>query len=362
MNYKTIKPPKTIGIIGAGQLGLYMCQTALNMGYKVITYDPDMYAPAHRISHQQFVHSFNDEAAFKRFYDDVDVITFEFENVDLEILSLGINKIPQGLKLLSISNHRYREHQYAQSLNIPVVKSVYLNDKKYNKTLEDLNLPLIQKTCMFGYDGKGQNICKTLSDLQPLEETLVSEFIDFDYEISVVVVAGKNRITSFPPIINNHKNGVLESSIATQSKTNDLATDYARLIAKDSRYIGTMAVEFFVKDGAVIFNEIAPRPHNSGHYTLVGAPKSQFQLHIEAISGFDIDEAKNHDDHIVMVNILGQHYVKAQEIFNQYENAHYYEYGKKEVKENRKMGHIIFMGNRAQENAKHFLKGINNEL
>lgn len=352
---------QTIGIIGAGQLGLYMMQAAQNMGFSVVTYDPDINAPAHKYADTTFVNEFSDIEAFKRFYEKVDIITYEFENIDESVLKLGQDKIPQGIDLLNYSKHRFKELTLAQELGIPTIKSVYLKNTNHSKELSKLKLPLIQKTCQFGYDGKGQKICQKLDEIEVLEESLVSEYIKYDYEVSVILIRGKHNTTCFPLIKNQHKGGILETSIPTKD-TESIAIEYAEKIADHTNYIGVMAVEFFVKDGKVIFNEIAPRPHNSGHYTLVGSYKSQFQLHIEAILGYELDQAQNIDEACVMLNVLGKDYLQAKNTYYKYENTHFYDYGKKGIKSDRKMGHIIFLGNEAYDNAEKFKEGEKNGL
>lgn len=355
-------PPQVIGIIGAGQLGYFMAIEALNMGYTVYTYDPKPDASAHRVSHAQFIQPFSDKEAMLEFGKLCDCVTYEFENVDLEVIKAleSITAVPQGRALLYHSSHRYREWNYAKSLGIPVVPSVYIAKHSDVDLLHSLRFPVVLKTCRLGYDGKGQQKLASWEAIRISEPVLASEWIDYEAEISVLVVRSATECQTFPPICNKHKDGILDVSVAGLEVHYPQAIEYARRIAEDADYYGVMAVEFFIVEGQVIFNEIAPRPHNSGHYTLNGANKSQFRVHIEAITDHPIGTLYNHT-YSVMVNILGQHLDKARIAALNTDTLYYYEYGKSDAAVNRKVGHATFIGKDAYEQAMKFREEIKDE-
>ncbi len=345
MKTNQILPGQIIGIIGGGQLAYYMAIEALNMGYQVKVYDPNPDSPAKRISDFTCA-SFDDYASLENFCSKCDVITYEFENMNLKHIQSINDKfnLPQGSKILKYTAHRFEEIKMAKKLGIPVVKSVYLEKSSSDQSeLKNLQLPLIIKTCRFGYDGKGQSRIQRLEDLKVETEVLVSELISFDKEISILLVRTTNDIFVYPCLHNVHKNGILHTSETLDKDLYPVATEYAKRIAEEMDYIGIMAVEFFVKDGQLIFNEVAPRPHNSGHLTLTVANKSQFKAHIEAICGFEVGELYYHEN-AIMLNILGQDLLKSRTMMNQKDTYHY-EYGKTEIVHNRKMGHIVFTKN-----------------
>ncbi len=345
MKTKKLLPGSTIGIIGGGQLAYYMAIEAKNMGYKVSVYDPNPDASAGSIANHT-IKDFDDVDALIEFAQSCDVLTYEFENMNLEnieILDKDFN-LPQGSKMLLHTAHRYEEIKMAQSLGIPTVRSVYLKDANSDRSeLSNLRLPLIAKTCRFGYDGKGQQKLNEVTDLVISDETLVSEFISFEKEVSVIIVRSEFGVYAYPCIENVHKEGILYTSTTLDKDAYPLAKEYAERIAIEMNYIGVMAVEFFVHNDELIFNEVAPRPHNSGHLTLTVSNKSQFKSHIEAICGLNPGALFHYED-ATMLNVLGQNFLKARTLIGT-PNTYHYEYGKTEIVHNRKMGHIVFTQN-----------------
>ncbi len=339
---KAILPPSRIGIIGAGQLAFYMALEALKMGYKVSTFDPNPESPAKRVSDFTCA-SFDDFDALDKFASKCDVITYEFENMNIEHIE-SINKkyhLPQGSKILKHTAHRYEELKMAQALGIPTVNSVYLENGDSDKSdIYNLKLPLIVKTVRFGYDGKGQSRFYNYDHVEIETESLVSELIDFDYEISLILVRSNNEVQAYPPFYNVHKNSVLFTSQTIEKGLYKKAEEYAIAIAEAMEYEGTMAVEFFVKEGELIFNEVAPRPHNSGHLTLSVSNKCQFKAHIEAICHLEIGPLYHYEP-ALMVNQLGEEVVEARK-FMVDSNIDHYEYGKESIKPGRKMGHAVY--------------------
>ena len=344
-----------IGIIGGGQLGLMMGQAALKLGHKIISLDPDKSSPITKISNFHIAKDYNDLHALEELYNISDVITYEFENVDLEMIKKYRDKIPQGFLALYYSKDRLIEKAYARSLGI---KTVDFNQLEENVVFK---YPCIIKTASGGYDGKGQYIVKSEDDLSNLKLNtdtiyIVEEFINFDYEISVIITRDySNNISVLPVPINKHVNGILYTSTIDNGipiEIKSKAIEYATLLINDLDYIGTMAVEFFVKGDQVVFNEFAPRPHNSGHYSIEGCNVSQYKNHILAITKQKIIEPK-FIKKTLMVNILGQN---INYIINSrsYDNAFLHIYGKKEYRHNRKMGHITIVS----ENSVNILEKI----
>jgi 5-(carboxyamino)imidazole ribonucleotide synthase len=330
-----------IGIIGGGQLGMMMAEEAKKLNHSIVSLDPNrnssilLYTDCH-ISKQ-----YDDEEVLQYMSETCDVITYEFENVNYMKLSKYGNMIPQGTEALKISSNRILEKEFAKSLEINVPKFVQV------KSLKDIFTPCIIKTSTGGYDGKGQIKITSKEQIDRIENIdkinyICEEFINFDYEISVIATRDKYGNVVFYPIpINKHKKGILFVSIVDgkiPEKVQEQAINFTKKIIEKLDYVGTLAVEYFVKDNTVIFNEFAPRPHNSGHYSLDGCDVSQFKNHILAITGQKVIAPKlKHTT--IMINVLGQnkrYYDKAR----MFENVKIYDYNKRSTLKNRKIGHI----------------------
>jgi 5-(carboxyamino)imidazole ribonucleotide synthase len=350
-----------IGIIGGGQLGMMMAMEANQLYHKVISLDPNPNASIVRYAHEHIAKDYNDPQALEYLNQTCDVITYEFENVDLDILKNYINKIPQKLEALRISRNRLIEKKYAQSLG--------LNTPKFNevKTTNDLFYPAITKTVTGGYDGKGQYQIMDKSDIDQFEingdiSYICEEYIAFDYEISIVATRDQfNQITYYPTPINKHLNGILHTSIVEDNipvHIVSIAQDYTRRILEDLEYVGTLAVEFFVVKDDVVFNEFAPRPHNSGHYTINGCDVSQFKNHILAITGDHI-QVSNKISNTIMINVLGQNH-NYYNLFKEFDTCTIQDYYKNSDRHNRKIGHINCLYN-DERDLQIFLDVLNKE-
>lgn len=349
---KRISPGQTIGIIGAGQLGQMMALEAIAMGYRVHTFDPDEHAPARSCSSCHVVASFDDETALQRFSENCDVLTYEFENVNvrfIEHLSL-IKPVPQGAKALYIAAHRSREQHFAQQCGIRVLPyHVVRTTEECLQALEQLGYPCILKTATLGYDGHGQKRFHRTADLESFtldQEAIVQPLLDFDLEVSVVCVRDLQGVQTYTPFINHHIHGILSTSRTGADLGEALEKElceYTKSLAKSLDYIGVLAAEYFIKDGIVYFNEMAPRPHNSGHLTIEGANISQFKAHIQAICGLSVNPLQQSNP-FGMINILGQHLDKARRFMEagMEPGWSYHEYGKVLAKTDRKMGHLTY--------------------
>ena len=336
---KTILPKSTIGIIGGGQLGMMLAAVAKEMGYKVAILDPGEDACARKFA-DYFIHSaFNVQENIEKLCEMSDVVTFEFENIDIESYKKLEDKynFVQSSRLLEISQHRLKEKEYAKSLGIPTVNYFDSNKGDY-----EIDGKYVMKTTRFGYDGKGQKIISSNDEVE--KDTILEELINLDKEISVVAVKDIERIEIVAVVENEHRKNILfRSNIPAliTKEQEEAAIDYTKRILADNDYLGVLTVEYFISDGKVIFNEIAPRVHNSGHITQQSATKSQFRAHIEAICGLKVGKIENRE--ATLYNILGQN---EDYFINLYkERGGYLHLYEKEARHNRKIGHINFLGN-----------------
>ena len=349
-------PNKTIGIIGGGQLGKMMALEAKAMGYKVIILDPASNSPAGQVSDKQIVATYSDPKALEELCAASDVITYEFENVNSEVIESleKIHNIPQKSNCLKVSQHRFLEKNYAKECGIPCIEYRLINcEQDLQQAISELGFPAVLKTARNGYDGKGQFVLKNHEDIKHCEKLLkevcvLEQFITFDKEISVVVTRSEKEITYFPIGENIHDNGILRYSIVPANISLDIknkAQEIACKLVESLDYIGTFAVELFFKDNDLYFNEMAPRPHNSAHYSIEGCNQSQFHAHVKAVCGLSLFPAYLKQP-TVMLNILGQdmpqilQYIQQPHAIESYVHL----YGKEEAVQNRKMGHLTFCG------------------
>ncbi|MGE7838780.1 5-(carboxyamino)imidazole ribonucleotide synthase [Viridibacillus arvi] len=353
-----IYPGQTIGIIGGGQLGRMMAMAAKEAGFKIAVLEPTMDSPCGQVADIRIVAPYNDEAALEELAEVSDVITFEFENIDyagLKRLS-EIAYVPQGAELVRITQNRILEKAAINEAGCPV--ATYINAESFEELqskIEIVGYPCVVKTARGGYDGKGQQTLKSENDL-PLAKSLfeysacVAEaFVPFEKEISVIVQRNVQGETYCLPIGENiHVNHILHETIVPARITEETAiraTEEAEKIANHLKLVGTLAVELFVlENGQVIINELAPRPHNSGHYSIEACNISQFHQHIRAVCGWPLREPQLWSPSI-MVNVLGQHVVPLSNSISKYSDWSIHLYGKHEAKHNRKMGHVTIMTN-----------------
>ncbi len=329
-----------IGIIGGGQLGQMLAISALKMGHTVIVLDPNQKCPASQYA-EVIVAEYKDEMKVQELCDACDVVTYEFENVPASVVER--DKIPQGFRPLALSQNRNVEKQNARNAGLLVNKTYMI------QRLEDLEiaskqigLPLLLKTASGGYDGKGQIWVDAVEEYDVLKvECIAEEIIEFDYEISVIAIRGfDGSVVTLPVPRNIHKNNILHMSVVPNEDefVNTLAKNYAKQLLVNSEIYGICAIEFFVKGDQVYFNEMAPRPHNSGHYSIEGCDFSQFDLALKAILKEELPEPSLLQP-TIMVNYLGQH---VDQIKHCNEGV-IHDYGKEEARKNRKMGHITFI-------------------
>ena len=356
MQPNRVLPGATIGIIGGGQLGRMMATAAKHMGYRVVVLDPTEDCPTAQVSDEHIVRAYDDIEAIKQLNEKSDVITYEFENVDLKAAQFleESGKLPQGAELLRTTQDRDQEKSIMTELRLPVAPfSIVENTNNLKAALKLIARPAVLKTCRGGYDGKGQLKIETEANLDEAiqlvnnnDRCMLEQWVDFDKEISVVLTrAMTGEITFFPVAENEHKNHVLHKTLAparvSQTVTNK-AIELARSIANGIGVVGTFAIEMFVSGDEVYLNEMAPRPHNSGHYTIEACNVSQFEQHIRAICGLPLIPIAFHGA-AIMVNLLGKDVDDALARIEEYPAAHIHVYGKKETKPGRKMGHMTFI-------------------
>ncbi len=361
--FKTIKPQQTLGILGGGQLGRMMALSAREMGLNVVVLEPGENSPCGQVADHQITTAYDDREGIKKLSEQSDVVTYEFENIDAvsaNWLEENAN-LPQGSRLLAVTQHRLKEKETLQKAGVPVAPYRPVTDfRSLQRAVEELGYPSVLKTCRGGYDGKGQFVIKQESDLEIAATLLEKEtdcvleaWVPFEKEISVIITRSvSGEVKSFPIAENIHKENILHQTIAPARITNKTA-DQAKLlagsIATELELVGTLAVEMFVaKDGMIYVNELAPRPHNSGHYTIEACETSQFDQHVRAVCNWPLGNTELIKP-AVMINILGEHHETVLREIGNLGEAKLHLYGKKEAKAKRKMGHITVLGDTIEQ-------------
>ena len=343
-----MSPNKTIGILGGGQLAKMLATAAADLGFNVNIYSPDRDCPAAQVANKVMIGNYDHKENLVTFAKNVDVLTYEFENIDIKALEEidQIVDIRPSIKALKISQDRFTEKSYLNSLGIKTTQFYRIDGiSDIENLLIKLKKPMLIKTRRLGYDGKGQVLIKNQNDInesflgKKLAPSIAEEVISFDRELSVIIVRDKEgNIKTFEPGENIHEHGILVTTTLPSSTSEALkndATIIAKKIVDDLGYIGVMGVEFFLKEHELYANEIAPRVHNSGHWTMDGSYSSQFQQHIRAITDLPLLSTERHSD-IIMYNLIG----KVTSNLADNELAKIYNYGKKDVRPGRKMGHV----------------------
>lgn len=339
----------TIGIIGGGQLGMMLAEEIHNLGAKAICLDPNPKCPASFVCDETIVSEYSDLEGLKKLGDKCDVLTYEFENVPAEQLKFLKDKYNflQGIEPLFDSQNRIREKTNAKNLGLNTPKFKAINSKKdLLDGIKEIGMPCVYKTTTLGYDGHGQVVIKSEEDIDKVSpyldgEGILEEFIKYDFETSIIMVRSKNQIISFPMTINIHKRGILDLVIAEENKAifeEIKNASYAFMEKAD--YLGILTIEYFVKGDKFYFNEMAPRPHNSGHYTIEGCTTNQYRELARFLLGIPLEVPKLISP-TIMKNILGFDYDNMKS-FAESDNIHIHDYHKADVRKNRKMAHITF--------------------
>ncbi|MDQ8733890.1 5-(carboxyamino)imidazole ribonucleotide synthase [Paenibacillus sp. LHD-38] len=359
---KTLLPGSTIGILGGGQLGRMLANTGSAMGYRFIALDPILDCPTGQVA-EQIVAAYDDREAARELAKRSDVITYEFENVDADVAAMLMEEsyVPQGSELLYTTQHRLREKRAIEAAGVRVapyreIRSV----DELREAVAAFGMPCVLKTAMGGYDGKGQWVIRSADEIEEAYETLarakvqlvLEQFIRFDKEISVIAARSpQGEIKTFPAAENIHVDNILHLSIVPARISEELQREAERLatrIAEGLGAVGLIAVELFVTaDGELFVNELAPRPHNSGHYTMEACRTSQFEQHVRAVCNLPLGDTTLMSP-VVMVNVLGEHVEpllaltahrdESAERLKVAPKVHLY--GKKDAVAKRKMGHV----------------------
>lgn len=350
---KVILPGQTIGIIGGGQLGRMMALAAKASGFRIAVLDPTPNCPCGQVADIEITAQYNDLKALEELAAVSDVVTFEFENINGEALEWLTEHayIPQGSELLQISQNRIAEKAAIEEAGVEVAPYAVIEKVAdlYGQ-IDKIGYPSVLKTATGGYDGKGQLVLRSKEDLEQAPEILrhgdcvLEAWVPFVKEVSVIVARNVNGETKVFPVAENiHCDNILHQSIVPariSKQTEELAIEKAMIIANSMKLVGTLAVEMFVtEDGGIYINELAPRPHNSGHYTMEACETSQFEQHIRAVCNWKLADTTLLKP-VVMVNILGEHMEPLLEKIPELNNWKIHLYGKSEVKMKRKMGHV----------------------
>ncbi len=356
MTAAAIPPGSTIGILGAGQLGRMTALAASELGYRVVVLTPEEDAPGSHVSALTIHADYTDEAALAHLARIADVVTLEFENVPAEAVafleSLG-KPVRPGSKALAVTQDRVAEKDFVRSTGGGTAPYEQVDTlKALIPALERMGRPAVLKTRRMGYDGKGQRIVKHRDN--PVEAwdgigakpAILEGFVKFTREISVIVARGLDGATrAYVPVENRHREHILSETIAPAPISRHLADQAEALAARlvtALDLVGLLAVEMFVTDdGRILVNELAPRPHNSGHWTIDACVVSQFEQLVRAVCGLPLGSPERHAD-AVMTNLLGDEVERWAEFLKE-PNARLHLYGKTETRQGRKMGHVTRM-------------------
>ena len=347
-----IAPGSTIGILGGGQLGRMTAVAAAQLGYRCHIYCPDPQSPAFDVAAAHTVAPYEDEAALARFTAAVDLVTLEFENVPLRAAELIAAAKPfrPAPHVLAIAQDRLREKDFLAAIGVPTTRYQEIaRAESLERAVRDLGRPAILKSARYGYDGKGQVRIDADTDLDEAWRRMggaigiLEAFVDFAIEASVIVARGiEGQMAAYVPVENQHRNHILDTTIAPARVSPAVAMRaeaIARHIADELKLVGLLAVEMFVTpQGEVLVNELAPRPHNSGHWTLDACITSQFEQVVRAVAGLPLGSPNAHSD-AVMKNLLGDEAEHWAEILAE-PGAKLHLYGKREARPGRKMGHV----------------------
>ena len=339
-----------LGIIGGGQLGSMLSEAAKKLNINTIIYCDDKEAPAQNFCDQFIYGDYDDKGKIKEFVNKVDLITFEFENIPYETLN-EMNKIKTVLPRPSVNKliqHRLAEKDFINKLNLRTTRYVSVEKKSDLDSLTDF-LPGILKTTTMGYDGKGQYPITSIKDISSLnidfsKGYILEKIVKLKKEISVIITRfGINDYEIYEPIENTHEDQILKYSIIPaeiSEKLFDESKNWSIRIAEELKYIGTLCVEFFIDRNENLYvNEIAPRVHNSGHLTINAYNVSQFENHIRAVCSLEKIPIKKISN-AKMTNLIGNQIVPYKKNLKLNHNEFFFDYLKKEIKANRKMGHI----------------------
>ncbi|CUH89306.1 N5-carboxyaminoimidazole ribonucleotide synthase [Phaeobacter sp. CECT 5382] len=348
---EALQPGATIGILGGGQLGRMLSAAASRLGFKTHIFEPGANPPAGDVAHRITTAGYEDHAALVAFAQSVDVVTYEFENIPtaaLDVLEQHCTIRP-GREALRISQDRLTEKTFLQELGLKTAPFADISDAaSLDAALAEIGAPAILKTRRFGYDGKGQARIMTLDaapealDAMAGAPSVLEGFINFSHEVSVIAARGATgEVSCYDPGENVHRDGILHTTTVPARLSASQRMDAVLLAAKILNaldYVGVMGVELFVTPQGLVVNEIAPRVHNSGHWTQNGCAVDQFEQHIRAVVGWPLGDGQRHVD-VVMENLIGDDMDRLPDLAKERDCALHL-YGKAEAKPGRKMAHV----------------------
>ncbi|MDE3123721.1 MAG: 5-(carboxyamino)imidazole ribonucleotide synthase [Paracoccaceae bacterium] len=346
-----LPPGATIGILGGGQLGRMLSVAASRLGYRCHIYEPGANPPAGDVAHRVTTAPYEDAAALRAFAEAVDVVTYEFENVPTAALDLieQLKPIRPNRRALAVSQDRIAEKDFLTSLGLRTAPyHAVTTAADMAAAVARIGVPSILKTTRLGYDGKGQARLSSAGDADTAfaamkgAPAVLEGFVAFDREVSVIAARGlTGEIAAYDPGENVHREGILRTTTVPAQLTEAQRTDAVLIAARILNaldYVGVLGVELFVTPDGLLVNEIAPRVHNSGHWTQNGCAVDQFEQHIRAVAGWPLGDGKRHSD-VVMTNLIGNDMDEVPALARQSQTALHL-YGKAEVKAGRKMGHV----------------------
>jgi 5-(carboxyamino)imidazole ribonucleotide synthase len=355
-------PGAMIGIVGGGQLARMSALAARAMGYRIAVADPDPNCPAAGVSDQVVVAPLDSPDGIAPLAEICQVITYEFENIAPAVLERLERKVPvyPGVHVLTASQNRITEKSSLSAMGVPVApwRPVYSREE-FQRAMAEVGVPSVLKTATEGYDGKGQVVIRSLADASGAYEKLAGRplvlegFVPFEREVSVVVARNpQGEVRAFPVAENIHRKNILATTVCparVSPATAEAARELAVRIAARLELVGLLGVEMFaLPDGRLLVNELAPRPHNSGHYTMDACVTSQFEQHIRAVCGLPLG-AVDLLSPVVMLNIMGEDYPLNVEAALSDPWVKLHLYGKREAREGRKMGHLNVLGATVEE-------------
>lgn len=339
----------TVGILGGGQLGYMLALAGYPLGLHFRFLDPSPEAPVGRIA-QRVTADYADQAALEKFSNGLELVTYEFENVPVEAAKFLAERVPvyPPPAALEAAQDRLAEKTLFRNLGVSTAEFVPIaKPEELGAAVKQLGLPAVLKTCRMGYDGKGQWTLRTAEDVAkakaelPKVDLILERFVPFRRELSILAVRSRNGETAFYPLVeNHHRGGILRLSLAPapglEPTVQRAAEDIARRVLESLKYIGVLAIEFFEYEGRLLANEMAPRVHNSGHWTIEGAVTSQFENHLRAVLGLPLGSTRA-AGHCAMLNLIGD-LPEPSEVLA-VADAHLHFYGKA-PRPGRKLGHV----------------------
>ncbi|WP_298260713.1 5-(carboxyamino)imidazole ribonucleotide synthase [uncultured Litoreibacter sp.] len=341
----------TIGILGGGQLGRMLSVAASRLGFKTCVFEPSANCPASHVADRHIQASYDDTSALRAFGESVDVITYEFENIPASALDLleTLRDVRPNRRALTISQDRMNEKAFLQDLGLSVAPFAPVETlEDMHKAVAEVGAPSILKTRTLGYDGKGQARLRQASDAEAAfnamdgAKAVLEGFVDFTCEISIIAArSADGQVACFDPGQNVHRDGILDTTTVPAAIPASLGLDavlMAGRVLNALDYIGVLGVELFVTPAGLIVNEIAPRVHNSGHWTQNGCVIDQFEQHIRAVAGWPLGDGSRHSN-VVMENLIGADMDKVPSLATE-PNVALHLYGKLDAKAGRKMGHL----------------------